>query len=250
MLLLVLCVLESAQDFQKGVELFRAGELDAAVTALERAAQMEPKRAEVWKALGVAFAAKPDYLGAREPFHRACELNPDLADVCYYWARTLYYTDRYADALDVLGRLTGKDRGAWRTLLALAQNQEALGRNAEAEKNFRAALAGAANTDDKPAVAFATFLFRQGRSPEAIEPLRTILKSFPNSVAAHFELGRVLYQANQFGEASAELERAVRLNPADAAARLLLSKAYYRMGRDADGEREFETATQGSRTVR
>src|SRR5512142_1545498 len=63
-------------DYDQGVALFEHGDLAGAVPLLARAAKAHPGDAQMWKALGVAYAAQKLYREAEEPLRKACEIDP------------------------------------------------------------------------------------------------------------------------------------------------------------------------------
>lgn len=166
-----------------------------------------PKDAAAWRALGIKWAREANYLEAEEPFRRACELDPKLPDACYFWARVLYALDRFEPSLAALKKLPPDAR----TVLAMAQAEEALGRAREAEAHFKQA---------GDPVKYGLFLFRQGRLPEA----EAVLERDPRTAEAWWQLGRVRYQLGKLAAARTALERSLALDPNQEPARLLLSK--------------------------
>ena len=240
-------LLASADEwYRKGVEAFQAGQHDAAVAALSEAARLAPRNAQAWKVLGVVHASREDYERADQPFERACSLAPELVDACYYYGRNLYALNRFNPALEALRKALPRDGRPWRVRLGLAQALEALGRDAEAAKEFNAAVRawgespreGRASADFDPRLHLAVFLFRQGRAEEALGPARASVQDFPSAGRPRFELGRVLYQIGQLNAAAVELEKAVSFGYG-AAAHLLLGKVYLRLGRPAEAQKHL-----------
>jgi Flp pilus assembly protein TadD len=240
-------------DYQQGVSLIDKGQFADAVPLLTRATQSRPRDAQAWKALGVAYAAQQLYSDAEPVFRRACELNPQLSDACYYHGRALYALDRYEASLRALELAQRADATSWKVHLGVAQALEALGRPDEAEKKFRQALSLCRNSDPQPGIAYAHFLLRQGRVTDAIVALEEILKRFPTSAEANTHFGRALLEQGNVAGAIQRLERAVAADPASAQAHLLLAKAYVRVGRTAEAQPHFdaaasyEAAAQGAR---
>jgi tetratricopeptide (TPR) repeat protein len=252
-LLLALQSVLGNPDYKQGVELFQKGQLDASIPFLLRAANTNPRDARAWKALGVVYAAQGAYDLAKEPFQRACDLDPKLEDACYYCGRTLYALNLFEPSLAVLTRTAAGDSKSWKIHLGIAQALEALQRPREAEKEFKESLSQSRNTDPKPGVAYGLFLVRQGRFEEAVAPLEETLKRFPESAEAHIHLGRALMERDKLSEAILHFERAVAIDPTSAQAHLLLAKAYVRTGRIAESQPHFEAAVrygEGSRTVK
>jgi Flp pilus assembly protein TadD len=234
------CLCLAQTDYDQGVAFFQKGEFAQAIPYLTRATGTRPQDAQVWKALGVAYAAQSRYTDAEAPLRRACELNPKLEDACYYHARSLYALDRFDESLKVLEPAPK----TWKVRLAAAQALEALGRAGEAENEFRASLSLVQNNDARPGIALGLFLLRQGRHQEAIAPLEIVAARFPSSAEAHLYLGRALLERGNTSGALPHLERAVALDPASAQAHLLLAKAYVRAGRTAEAQSHFAEASR------
>ena len=133
--LVYICLFFAQTDFDAGADLFQKDNYAAAVGRLLKATDANPRDATAWKALGAAYAAQNLYLEAEPALRRACELDSKLLDACYYHARALYALDRFDGSLAVLERVTPK---SWKVRVAIAQSFEALGKAAEAEREFRA----------------------------------------------------------------------------------------------------------------
>jgi Flp pilus assembly protein TadD len=73
------------------------------------------------------------------------------------------------------------------------------------------------------------FLFRTGRLQESIAELRKAVRSHPKDAAAHAELGRVLYQSGDLAPAIEHLEKALELDPTLSGSSLLLDRARRRL---------------------
>lgn len=239
MLLLLAFALAAApaSEYEDGVARIARGDLPGAIAALTRATQQDSANAKAWKALGVAYASSGQYAAAEPAFGQACKLAPKLEDACYYHARALYALNRFEPSLAALAHAGN----GWRVRLAAAQAEEALGRDAEAEAHYRAALKA---PDPSPAAAFGQFLIRQGRSKEARAVLEPSVERFPNNAASRIQLARVLLEANEAQSAIQHLERAVAAAPTSSQAHLLLAKAYTRAGRTAEARPHFEAAAR------
>jgi tetratricopeptide (TPR) repeat protein len=218
--------------------------------------------AAAWKALGAARAGEGRLEAAVEPFQRACELDPKDEDTCYYLGRALFALNRYTAAVSAFDRaLHAASRDTrWRVHRAMARNYEVLGRAGEAERHFRESIRlrrGQPQTGEDPRIDYGAFLFRQGRAEEAVAPLEQAAATPSAPPRAFAELGRVLLELGRAEGAAARLEAAIALNPRDWPVHLLLGKTYYRLGREADGDRETRLGhdgmmrqSQGSSTVR
>ncbi len=93
-------------------------------------------------------------------------------------------------------------------------------------------------------IQLALIALEDARDEDAMPMARRAVLLEPQDPLAHYTLGRVLYSSGTFQESASELELAKKLAPASAKVRYQLSRAYRRLGRVADAEREsavFET---------
>ncbi len=243
-LLLPSAALAQSTDYDIGVALFQKAQYESAIPYLRKAVKSNPADPRGWKALGVAYAAMGDYASSEEPFGKACELDPRLSEACYYYGRALYALDRFEPSIEILQRALKFEPDAWKIHLGLAQASEALERAADAEKEFRAALALCRHCDPKPGNGYGLFLIRQGRAGEATHVLSEVSKKFPQSLETHVHLGRALLERGDFAGAVPYLEKALAIDPKMAQAHLLLAKCYVRLGRTAEAQPHFDAAAK------
>jgi cytochrome c-type biogenesis protein CcmH/NrfG len=71
--------------------------------------------------------------------------------------------------------------------------------------------------------------------------LRQAIAGDPNNPAAFFELGKIELRDARLTDACQHLERAVKLLPQSTEVHFVLSRAYRRLNRTADAQRELET---------
>lgn len=112
-----------------------------------------------------------------------------------------------------------------------------LGDNSGAITTLRLALA--ANPDDFDALMnLGAVLHTERQLPEARLHLERALQLQPDSVMARYEMARLERSEGGLQAAVADFEKVVKADPAWAQPRLELSALYFRLGRQADGERE------------
>ena len=232
--------------FYLGLAHFRAGRAAAARPFLERAAALAPGNAQAWKVLGLITTSVGDLDTAAGALRKACELAPDDEESCYFFARNLFANGHYEAARDPFEKAlhAAPQPMLARVHRAIALNFVALGSAAEAEQHFVKAIQLAGRTPleaEDPRVDYGAFLFRQGRTEEALRPLQQAAPS----ARANLELGRVLLHLDRLDEAAARLEKAVALEPANFNAHLLLGRVYLRLGRTSEGEREMRLGQDG-----
>ncbi|MCP5117032.1 MAG: tetratricopeptide repeat protein [bacterium] len=246
--------------YQRGLDCFRTGQLECAIKAFSRAAEIEPSNARFWKLLGMAYAAAGNSEAAEAPFRKACELAPDDADAFYYLGRNDFVLSKFNSSVLDFERALEIDQRNWRVHRGLGLSLEAAGKIEGAEKHLRRAVklsGSAARPDIDPRVDLGAFLFRRGRLRDALDPLEQALRDHPADARTRFEMGRSLFQLSRNDEAILHLAAAVELEPRNWPAHLLLGKAYFRAGRTDDGKKHTLIGHEGtmgdtyrSRTVR
>lgn len=237
-------------NFYLGLVHFRAGRSAAARPLLERAVSLSPASAQAWKLLGLVATSDGDLDRAVPALGKACELDGNDEEACYYFARDLHALGRYESAREPFERalLAAPKAMLPKVHRAIALNFAALGLPAEAERHFVKAVqlnGRAVREGEDPRVDYGAFLFRQGRTEEALRPLEQAVHDVPNSARANAEWGRVLLHMDRLDAAAACLEKAVALEPGNWSAHLLLGRAYLRLGRTNEGEREMRLGSEG-----
>ncbi len=248
--LLLLSVALLPQDPRDALADARAGRFDDAERKLLALVHAQPASAAAWVALGRVYAARSRFDAALAPFEKACALDAAGTEACYYLGRCLYVLNRFAPALDALAkaRAASPPENAWRVERAWAQDLAALGRADEAERHFLEALRQSRGRPcgiEDPRIDYGVFLFREGRVEESLAPLEEASATAGAPARAFAELGRTLLHLGRLDAAIKTLEKAVALEPNNWPAHLLLSRAYFRAGRNSDGEREAKLGERG-----
>lgn len=133
-----------------GIGYLRQGRPDAAVDALERAVDLNPRLANAHSALALAYDQLGEADQAEEHHRRATQIDPGNADVQNSYAVFLCRQNRWADAERYFDRAVSDERYPLRAAAYVNAGNCARGANdlTKAEENYRAALAvDPANTD-------------------------------------------------------------------------------------------------------
>jgi len=91
----------TAQYFlEQGKEHFKGGNLDQAMTAYNKAIELDPKQAQFYNNRGGAYRELNHYDEAIADFNRALELNPNYANAYYNRAVAFYQKKAFDRAWD------------------------------------------------------------------------------------------------------------------------------------------------------
>jgi tetratricopeptide (TPR) repeat protein len=82
-----------------GITLKQAGQLEEALKVFDKAVQLKPNDAELWKNLGGALVALDRHAEALLSFQRALTLNPRHWEAAYQSAALLHQSERFEEAL-------------------------------------------------------------------------------------------------------------------------------------------------------
>jgi predicted O-linked N-acetylglucosamine transferase (SPINDLY family)/ADP-heptose:LPS heptosyltransferase len=166
---------------------FRAGNPEAAVAHVQRAAALAPDRADCRHTLGFILKTLNRHAEAETALREAVTRDPDFVDAHYQLGNLLRETRRPAES-----------EASYRRVLTLRPAHH------QAHNNLGAAL-GELNRFD-----------------EAIEHLRRAIALKPDYAEAHSNLGNALRSLGQAQEAEAECRRAIAIAPRFASAHLNL----------------------------
>jgi Flp pilus assembly protein TadD len=188
-------------------DLWKAGDLDAAVAAAERATVEMPREIEAWKLYGYLLSSGGRKVEAERAYAQAAALGPNDAVAA----------NNHAAVLIALGRL-GPAEVACRRAIALRPGY------ADAQNNLGVVLE------------------RQGKADDARTAYRDATRADPGHAYAHNNLGALALRDGRRQEAEAALRRAQSLAPALAAPVLNLALLQGRDVSDPEIARALEAA--------
>lgn len=162
--------------FNAGTQDLVEGRTTEALANLIQASKLLPKEASVWNNLGLAYAAKRDFVKARDSFDRALKLDPN-----------------FTDARQNIGALN------------LSENKLVA-----AEKDFKLVLQDLTYGKGFQAnYNLALIYLKQNKLILAEQELRLALKNNGNYCPAWYELGNLFNNRGELGEAEKALKKAV-----------------------------------------
>src|SRR5438105_2326039 len=192
---------EAVQFYALGLAEFAAGNEQAAIAALRKAAELKPNEADIQYRLGVALLDGEKFAEAREPLSKAVTLAPKVA--------------RYRPPLALCLSRLGDRKGALEALRDFAKLDPAPDEVGLAVKTARALtdpfrdLPPPARADLEQALGY---LMRDAPGLAAPQ-LEALLARLPDLAPAHALLGLAAARLDETGRAVTELRRAAELAP-------------------------------------
>jgi len=181
-----------------------------AIQVLENARKYFDKSPQIELALGVAWYGQRDFAKAIDQFLHTIQLAPDVPQPYIFLGRMLDHAGERLN--EVTARFAAYQAQNPKNSLGYVLHAKAL-------------IAQLPEGDPTPA-------------QPALELLQQALALKENDAEAHYLAGVVLVRQGEFAKAAAHLERSIALNASDPAPHYQLARAYARLGRKEDSERE------------
>ena len=219
---------ESLAEYTEGAKYKTPGALDLATVAGD-------------------YVLLKDYPDADKWFTKAAEWNPGNFQLLYYLGRTKYNENRFDEAVAVFTQCLKLQPKNVKAEDNLGLSYEGLGRAEDAQAAYRSAIAWqkeSGTPDSGPYIDLGTLLVASDRSAEAVPYLLEALKTSPDEVRAHRELGKAYLHINQLSRAQEELETSVRLAPRNAPTHFVLAQVYRKRGLAEKARTETEAYTK------
>ncbi|MEA5560534.1 tetratricopeptide repeat protein [Planktothrix agardhii] len=202
----------STDLLEEANKLKQSGQLQAAIIAYRRAAQLSPNFHWIYHNLGEALAENNQLLESIQAFQRAIELNPDSAWSQYQLAEVLLKLGNLPDTIKTLQCAIAINPNANEFYNSLGQALFKQGELEQAISYYQKALE--LNSEDAIAYQYlGEALAQQGQLDEAIESCRKAIDLNPNLGNTYEILGKILVQKGLFEEALNILLEAIQFNP-------------------------------------
>ncbi|MHB1116385.1 tetratricopeptide repeat protein [Sideroxydans sp.] len=195
-----------------GLALKRLGNNEEAISAMQKAATLSPKEADVHSNLGVALHDGGQLKEAEASYRRALKLKPDYADAHCNLGTLLQDMGKLEEAAACHRRALKLVPGLADAHYNLGNTLRAMGRYEEAVQSYRRAL------ELRPDYAQACCnlgiaLHELGQLDDAELMLRRALSIKPDYVEAHGNLGITLKSLGRQNEAEKCYQHALKINP-------------------------------------
>ena len=195
-----------------GATLVKQGRRDEALKAFDKAVQLKPLDADLWRNLGNALIEVKRPADAILSFQQALKLNPRHWDAANKAGRLLYRSERFEEALPYFKLCDELEPNQSPTLYMRALTLHKLRRCEEALADNRRALAlDPTNADIYSSLG--DVLRSLGRNEEALSRFDRSLELQPNSASTLTNKAILLAELHRFDEALLWYDRSLELQP-------------------------------------
>jgi len=195
-----------------------AGELDAAISALESAVADDPARVEYWHELGSLYAALNRLQETRDCLRLALHHDPRHLDSLLLLGKLCESADAIEEAMGCYATACEAAPERPGLFATLSRLRYYLGRHADAQDAARRAIALDPDCFDAYAVLGLSNIAIEDY-PAAIEALEPTVRLAPGMISAHVSLATAYLHAGRFAEAKERLRWVVGREPNDFIAR-------------------------------
>ena len=205
----------SIAHYNLGVELYRKGRMDEAISHYQEALQIEPDYAEARNNLGNALLQRGDVDDAISNYQKALQIKPDYAEACNNLGAVLLRKGQVDEAISDF-------KQALQIKPNLAEAYNDLGNALFQQRNLDGAISNYQKAlQIKPDYADACnnlglVLLQKGKPDEAILRFQEALRIDPDIALTQHNLGSALLQKGDLDQAIIHFQRAVQLDPGDA----------------------------------
>jgi Flp pilus assembly protein TadD len=229
------------QHYQSASRLYLAGQFGRAIDELKLSLRLEPNQPRAAKLLGISYQLTEHLPEADEALVLATRLAPSDAEAWFFLGRVCYLENFFERARNALGKALHLDPGHIRAHEYLALTLEADGDPDRALEEYREALQQA-GSKKAPSwsihVEYGTLLHKLNQLEESEKQLLAARDLNPTHWRAHFELGKLYFEAGKHDRAAVELTAALAAGEAAEEDQVricrVLARVYYAMGRDQD----------------
>lgn len=182
-----------------GSAYLKEGDIPGAIGMLQEATQFNPKSAEAWEKLGLAYYAQGAPERAEQAFKRALKIEPDRAETNNNYALILLDQQRYDDAISHF-EVASADLSYRNTAMVLSN----LGRAHQLNQQPEAALSSLNNAVRRaPNLCIARFnrglvLKELSKDMEALEDFKAVIKLCGDTATgAYYQAALLLHPTDQ-----------------------------------------------------
>ena len=213
--------------------LMRGGEFARAERAVATAIRLAPANPSAHALLGEILACQNRMGDSERALQQALKLSPTHPQAVSLRLRVLHAQARHGDVLQYADELLARGMVSPDIWMARAQAMLLLKRLPEAADSFRQVLALAPH-EARARLGLAAAQIETGESTVAENALRELVKAGADGAETRYTLARALLAQRRYGEAEAELRRAIALRPDFNAAQTNLAELVWMRTGDSD----------------
>jgi tetratricopeptide (TPR) repeat protein len=223
---------KSAEIAAEGWQLWQQRDMAHAAEKFEEATKLDPRNGVAWNGLGWAKLNGGDSESAKKAFEKAVELDPQNG-ASLNGLGQIAYSRKEFDKAAAHWRHAANAPAAW---IGLAKLNLLQGNWAEAEKWAQKAL------DTQPGDEFITTLLTMAQNKKVEPNQRRLIEPVPDNRggSAQTAKGWQFFNKQQFNQAKAAFEAALKENPNDMAAKNGLGFALLTLGKPKEAKPHFE----------
>ncbi len=263
--------------YNLGLAYYQTERYKEAIAPLELEIKLDPANASAKHLLGLSYFMAEDYTKASALLAEVLPARSNNIGLYYTLSLSFIKQKKLAEASDVIKKMlvAGGDSAQVHILLGQAhhaQNEDEkaleelkkaaemdgrqalahyysgliyikMGKFDEAAREFEAELA-ISPKDNQTKYHLAFVLLARGQSDRGIALMREVIEAKPDFADARYELGKALLGRADVKGAIESLEAAVKLAPDKSHIHYQLGRAYTAAGREADGQKSFDTFKQ------
>jgi tetratricopeptide (TPR) repeat protein len=219
-----------------GAALLSASETDAAFVEAKRAIQLDDHYAKAYALEGRIYSAGQDWDLAEQCFAKALSLDPQDRETWYFSGLASYQAAQFDIAVKEFQQAIALGANQSRVYENLGVAYEALDEVENAESSYQHSVQLSPG-EYRPYLAYGVFLFKQGRSAESKSVLQRAFSLAADSVEVRFQLGRLLYHAEDLEQAAQILQGALASN--ECRVHNLLARVFFDQGKRAEADKEL-----------
>ncbi len=220
---------EAQELLKRGTETGKAGNMEQAISLLQRATELDPDLVDAHFNLAIAERRRGRLDAAITSMRRVIELRPEDFEAHMRLGSWLAEQGSHAEATRAFERAAALQLDSREAWLGLALSYEASGRARAAVGAYRRVIGLVSPGDPALYAALFRVAMQAGDGPMAVEAARKLLAFRPGH-DGFLILGEALLLNGDAEAAFVEYQKAVALAPTSAAAQAALGSAYARLG--------------------
>jgi len=232
----------------------KAGRFNDAAKHFARATELDPSEENAWL-LGIEFLRHWTFDAAVTEFEAASAKFPQSKRIRVGLGAALFGAEQYKKAIPVFAELLSDepDNATYAEMLGISCNAPSA--SISSQCSALVPFAQAHPADARAAAEAAAFLLTQSSQDDqslsiARKLLVSAIASNPTMPDAQFRMGVVLQETSDWKGSIPYLERAVKLKPDFAQAHYRLARAYWKTGRNQEGQAQMDLQKKFARQER